>query len=151
VCDVPLYINGAVCRTIPARFFDINGDGCVTSNDFIGAGSLCNDYDCDGAITANDRLIFDSHLGHCCSCDCHPGDANGNGTINVLDVSYLINFLYHGGPAPIPYRLCAGDANCDCKINILDVSYIISFLYKNGPRPCNCEEWILKCGTPLRE
>jgi virginiamycin B lyase len=32
----------------------------------------------------------------------HPsGDANGDGSVNVNDVFYLINFLFGGGPAPI--------------------------------------------------
>jgi hypothetical protein len=30
----------------------------------------------------------------------NPGDANGDGTVGVLDVFYLINFLFAGGPAP---------------------------------------------------
>jgi Dockerin type I domain len=147
-CSAGLFVNGALCRVVKARFFDINGDGCVTTLDFI--GGPCNDYDCDGQISSNDRLIFDSHLGHCCKCDCRPGDANGSGTINIQDITYLVNYLYKSGPAPLPYLLCAGDANCDCKVNIQDITFLINRLYKNGPAPCTCEEWILKCGTPLR-
>ncbi|SYZ74841.1 putative Thermitase [Candidatus Zixiibacteriota bacterium] len=60
------------------------------------------------------------------------GDANMNGTINILDVSYIINFLYKGGLPPDPY---AGDVNGNGTINILDVSYLISYLYKGGPPP----------------
>jgi streptogramin lyase len=29
-----------------------------------------------------------------------PGDANGDGTVDVLDVFYVINFLFAGGPPP---------------------------------------------------
>ena len=29
------------------------------------------------------------------------GDANGSGVINIQDVTYLINYLYKGGPAPV--------------------------------------------------
>jgi hypothetical protein len=29
-----------------------------------------------------------------------PGDADGNGTLDVADVFYTINFLFAGGPAP---------------------------------------------------
>jgi hypothetical protein len=29
-----------------------------------------------------------------------PGDVNGDGTVDVADVFYLINFLFAGGPAP---------------------------------------------------
>ena len=84
-------------------------------------------------------------------CDCHPGDANGNLAFNILDVTYLISYLYKGGPAPTPYPLCSGDANCNCAVNILDVTYLISYLYKGGPSPCTCEQWLINCGPPLRK
>ncbi|MEW5924777.1 MAG: dockerin type I domain-containing protein [Candidatus Zixiibacteriota bacterium] len=84
-------------------------------------------------------------------CDCHPGEANGNGAYNILDVTYLISYLYKGGPAPTPYPLCSGDANCNCAVNILDVTYLISYLYKGGPAPCSCQQWLINCGPPLRK
>ncbi|SYZ73313.1 Serine protease, subtilase family (modular protein) [Candidatus Zixiibacteriota bacterium] len=62
------------------------------------------------------------------------GDANNNGSINILDVSYIINFLYRGGPPPVP--LASADVNCNGATNIIDVSYLISYLYKSGPAPC---------------
>ncbi len=83
-------------------------------------------------------------------CDCHPGDPNNNGIINIIDVSYLINALYHSGPDPIPYAICQGDANTDCIINIIDVSYVINNLYRGGPVPGNCAKWMTNCGLPLR-
>jgi hypothetical protein len=84
-------------------------------------------------------------------CDCKPGDANGNGIINALDITYIINYLYKGGAAPKPYALCSGDANCNCVLNALDVTYLINYLYKSGAAPCTCEEWLIKCGGPLRQ
>ncbi len=63
------------------------------------------------------------------------GDADGNGSLNILDVSYIINYLYHFGAAP-KYNIYMGDANCNGVINILDVSYIINYLYRSGPTPC---------------
>ena len=62
------------------------------------------------------------------------GDANGNEFVNILDVTYLISYLYKNGPAPNP--LIAGDSQCNGIINILDVTYIIGYLYKGGQRPC---------------
>jgi hypothetical protein len=79
-------------------------------------------------------------------CDCTPGDADGSGGHNILDVTHIINFLYKNGPAPTPYANCSGDANCDCGMNILDVTYIINYLYKDGPVPCACETWVSGCG-----
>lgn len=62
------------------------------------------------------------------------GDANRNGSINALDVTYLINYLYKHGPIPNPIE--AGDATCNGTINALDVTCLINFLYKHGPAPC---------------
>jgi len=86
--------------------------------------------------------------GDCCGgeCDCSPGDANDNEIINILDITYLINYLYKTGPAPQPYTVCSGDCNCDCIVNILDVTYLINYMYKGGAAPCPCEEWITACG-----
>jgi len=64
--------------------------------------------------------------------DC--GDADESGILNILDVSYIILYLYKGGPAPLPNE-CIGDANGSGTINILDIAHIISFLYRGGPTP----------------
>jgi len=86
----------------------------------------------------------------CNSCDCEPGNANGDETLNIFDITYIISYLYLDGPAPIPYELCSGDPNSDCVCNIFDITYIISNLYLDGPPPCTCEDWLTACGPPLR-
>jgi subtilisin family serine protease len=65
------------------------------------------------------------------------GDANNSGTINILDATYLISFLYKGGPAPTPDYLM-GDANCSGVVSILDVTYIQAYLYGGAPMPPIC-------------
>jgi len=64
-----------------------------------------------------------------------PGDANGDNSVTISDVVYLINYLYYSGPAPNPLE--AGDANCDSTIDLLDVVYLINYLFKGGPPPCS--------------
>ncbi|MCP4703884.1 MAG: hypothetical protein GY865_04680 [candidate division Zixibacteria bacterium] len=95
-------------------------------------------------------LAFELH-GDDFICDCEPGEVNGVPDINILDIVYLINYKYKGGPAPGPYELCSGDPNCDCNVDILDIVLLINYKYKNGPPPCSCEEWITACGGPLRK
>jgi hypothetical protein len=67
------------------------------------------------------------------------GDCNGDEVFNILDVTYLINYLYKDGPVPEPIE--SADPNCDDLINILDATYIINFLYKEGPEPCHYQAW----------
>jgi hypothetical protein len=61
------------------------------------------------------------------------GDANGNGNVNILDITYLINYLYMGGPRPVP--LVSADVNNNGLVNILDITYLINYLYRGGPDP----------------
>jgi len=63
------------------------------------------------------------------------GDANADKQLNVSDVVYLINYLFKGGPVPVP-ALIVGDANCDGKVTVTDVIYLINYVLKGGPQPC---------------
>ncbi len=63
------------------------------------------------------------------------GDANGNGYISVADCVYIINYIFGGGPAPIPIFI-AGDVNCDRQISIADCVYLLNYIFGGGPAPC---------------
>lgn len=62
------------------------------------------------------------------------GDPNSDGAINVADIIYLVNYLFKGGPVPLPI-LESGDANCDGKVNVADIVYLVAYLFKGGPKP----------------
>ncbi|MGB2805028.1 MAG: dockerin type I repeat-containing protein [Candidatus Zixiibacteriota bacterium] len=62
------------------------------------------------------------------------GDVNNDGIINVGDVVYLIQYLYRGGPVPIP-RICVGDVNNNDIVDVGDLVYLVTYLYKGGPAP----------------
>jgi hypothetical protein len=61
------------------------------------------------------------------------GDANGDGTVNVSDAVFLIQYIFAGGPAPDP--LMVADANCDGYVNISDAVFIITYIFAGGPEP----------------
>jgi len=63
------------------------------------------------------------------------GDVNDDGTIDILDIVFIINYKYKTGPPPDP--LVSGDVNSDGDINILDVVSLINYKYKGGTEP-NC-------------
>ena len=52
------------------------------------------------------------------------GDVNGDGSIDIGDVVFLINYLFISGPSPDP--LVTGDVNCDGVINIIDLTFLVS-------------------------
>jgi hypothetical protein len=63
-----------------------------------------------------------------------PGDANGDGSVNVGDAVFLISYVFKGGSAPDPIE--TGDANCDGSTNVGDAVYLISYIFKGGAPPC---------------
>lgn len=99
---------------------DSDGDGFPDACD-----NCPNDYNPDQADSNGDGV------GDACEFIC--GDASNDRAINILDITFLIAYLYKGGPAP--ESLWAADPNGDGTINILDITYLIAFLYKDGPEP----------------
>jgi len=80
-------------------------------------------------------MPFSSFAGSC-------GDVDNSDAINILDVTYLVNYLYKSGPDPdcgTSYSGICGDVDNSGTINILDVTYLINYLYKGGPEP-DCGE-----------
>lgn len=62
------------------------------------------------------------------------GDANGDGKVTVLDIAYIIDFLYNGGE-PLKPSTEVGDVNSSGEVNLLDISYLINYVLNNGPAP----------------
>jgi len=62
------------------------------------------------------------------------GDANGDGFFNLVDLIYLVEYLFQGGLPPTPPQI--GDVNCDGKYTVGDLIYLINYLFKFGPPPC---------------
>ncbi|HKC25180.1 MAG TPA: dockerin type I repeat-containing protein, partial [Thermoanaerobaculia bacterium] len=59
------------------------------------------------------------------------GDVNGDGSFNVSDIFYLINFLFAGGPVPVG----ESDMNGDGVVDVADVFYAINTLFAGGAAP----------------
>ncbi len=62
------------------------------------------------------------------------GDPSCDGTVNVGDAIYLVNWIFKGGAQPCV--LDAADANCDGQQNIGDAVYLINYVFNGGPEPC---------------
>jgi hypothetical protein len=61
------------------------------------------------------------------------GDCNGDERLTIADGTYLVGYIYKGGPAP----LGEGDVNVNGRINFADALYIKRYLYNNGSPPCD--------------
>jgi len=73
----------------------------------------------------------------------YAGDVNGDGLVDVLDVFFLINYLFAGGSPPLhptgvtgdAVYYASGDVNHDGNVDVLDVFYLINALFAAGPAP----------------
>ena len=105
-----------------------SGDVCTTSNSWSDPGSY------PVKAKAKDTFGHESNWSESLIITVYArGDCNGDGTTNVGDIVYLVNYLYKNGPAPSP--MPAGDCNCDGIADLGDVVYLINYLYRNGPAP----------------
>ncbi len=83
-------------------------------------------------------------------CPYTPGDVNGSGNFNGLDVTYMVGY-FKGGPRPAidchPYCpnqpdpfYAGGDVNGDCVFNGLDIMYFVIVLKGWAPSLLYCPE-----------
>jgi len=50
---------------------------------------------------------------------------------------YIINYIFSGGPEPVPYE--SGDADCSGGIDIDDVVHLIGYIFSGGFDPCDTD------------
>ncbi|MGB5105609.1 MAG: S8 family serine peptidase [Candidatus Zixiibacteriota bacterium] len=62
------------------------------------------------------------------------GDANNDGLITISDAEYIINYIFGGGPTPVPHNL-TGDADGTGIITLSDSVFIIDYIFAGGPQP----------------
>ena len=61
------------------------------------------------------------------------GDVNGDGSIDIADLVYVVDYMFMSGPAPLPPE--SGDMNCDGNIDIADLVYLVDYMFNGGPAP----------------
>jgi hypothetical protein len=61
------------------------------------------------------------------------GDVNFDTEVNVGDAVFIINYVFHDGPAPMPFA--SGDANSDLIVNIGDAVFLMNYIFHDGPPP----------------
>lgn len=64
------------------------------------------------------------------------GDINNDGSFgNIIDLTFLIDYIFRGGVAPNP--ICRADLDCNGSCaNILDLTYLIDFIFRGGLPVC---------------
>jgi hypothetical protein len=74
------------------------------------------------------------------ACNCGVwGDVNGDGSINPVDVIYIVSFVYKSLDGRTVWPECprtTGDVNCDNSVNPLDMAYYVQYVYKSQNAFC---------------
>lgn len=62
------------------------------------------------------------------------GDLTGDGgESDIADLTYMVSFLFKGGPAPVNLAMANVDGAGD--VTVADLSYLVGFLFKGGAPP----------------
>jgi hypothetical protein len=82
--------------------------------------------------------------GPCCDGDGVRGNADNitgpGGEVDVADLTFLVAYLFSGGPVPP----CIDEGNVDGiigpggPIDVADLTYLVAFLFQGGPAPAPC-------------
>jgi hypothetical protein len=121
--------GGGSTFTVDFDYFSyVNLGGTVTPED------CTNGSDDDGDAKAD---CLDEDCASHPSCQVGPkflrADPNDDGSVNITDGIYVLNFLFLGGPPPTCRE--SSDANDDGGVNITDGIYILNYLFLGGPDP----------------
>jgi parallel beta-helix repeat protein len=111
-----------------------SGYQCVDSN----SDGICeNAYSIPGSNNPSDEDNYPLASQWQLVCGNVDGSPFDNYGVNVGDAVYLIYYLYHDGPPPVPW--CSGDVNGDGEVDDDDIDYLLDYIYYNGPSPVgNC-------------
>jgi len=90
---------------------------------------------CVSIDTTKLKLYDGSNTFNCVACQC--GDANGDVSVDISDVVFLIAYIFSGGAAPgaCIYAKGQGDANGDGSVDISDCVYLIAYIFSGGQPP----------------
>ena len=123
--------NESVAATIASDAATITG----STQTLVDTGALIN-----STATITEEVVAADSLSLCdnSSClNCVRGDTNNDNNLNILDLTFLVDFIFRGGPpAECPEE---ADVNNDgSPSSILDLTYLVDFIFRGGQTPVPC-------------
>ena len=74
-----------------------------------------------------DRTVCDTLL------ECTCGDVNADGNVGLVDIVYMINWMFKGGSDFCPPPM--GDVDLNRGVGLSDIVYLINYLFQGGADP----------------
>jgi len=119
---------GDVCDNCPYEYNPGQED-----EDVDGVGTVCDN--CPEDYNPDQLDLNGNGVGDVCDYVC--GDADNDEAVNLLDILFVIDYLYGSPTGPAPEHPNAADVNADSAINLLDILALIDNLYGEGTE-LNC-------------
>jgi hypothetical protein len=85
-------------------------------------------YECEN-LPFIDSSIVKTYPGSVTAMLSTCGDVDGNGEVDISDITRIISYLYLGGDPPPVLRVANPDGSTDGTIDISDITYLIAALY----------------------
>ncbi len=130
--------GGTGAKTWSDRYDDLQGTGLSLAADGlldgtpVDTGTISFTARVEDIAGSFDEKLFSFFIELSYICGDVDGDDNGP---NVADLSYLVDYLFHDGPAPPVVE--AANVDGEGGVNIVDVNYLVNYLFFDGPAP-NC-------------
>ena len=123
--DVPwLFINDADGTAPDAIKYRVNSSG-YTMGTYIDTFYVYG----DGATNSPRAVETVMHVFR------YYGDCDWNGEINVVDLIYLVDYMFNEGPDPMPWYTI-GSMDCNPVVTIVDLVWLVDWMFNGGPKPC---------------
>ncbi|MCH7690870.1 MAG: dockerin type I repeat-containing protein, partial [candidate division Zixibacteria bacterium] len=69
------------------------------------------------------------------------GDVNNDGVdANVLDLTYLVDYIFRGGEELYCPEEGNFDQDPDGNVNVVDLAYLVDYIFRGGPPPPECPQ-----------
>lgn len=93
----------------------------------------------DETYTQSGQVTVDVTPSNCCINGTSGNITNDPGDqIDISDLTYLVSYMFGGGPEPPCLAEANVDGSSDGEINIADLTFLVAYMFGGGQAPGSC-------------